>query len=188
MNIFVLHETPVHAATQHCDKHVVKMILEYAQLLSTAHRILDGTEATVQYTTPKGKARNKKVWSLTDSKKDELLYKATHINHPCAVWVRESISNYMWTHDLLSSLCNEYYYRYGQHKKTDQKHKVERSGLLNELSYIPIHMTATDRTPFVQCMPDEFKHSDAVQAYRNLYLGGKSHLLKYTSREQPEWI
>ena len=44
MNIFALHQHPVVAAKQHCDKHVVKMILETAQLLSTAHRMLDGDE------------------------------------------------------------------------------------------------------------------------------------------------
>ena len=42
MNIFLLHENPVLCAEQHCDKHVVKMVIEYAQLMSTAHRYLDG--------------------------------------------------------------------------------------------------------------------------------------------------
>ena len=43
MNVFALHQHPIAAAKMHCDKHVVKMILETAQLLSTAHRMLDGT-------------------------------------------------------------------------------------------------------------------------------------------------
>ena len=42
MNIFYLHENPEICAEYHCDKHVVKMILETAQMLSTAHRIIDG--------------------------------------------------------------------------------------------------------------------------------------------------
>ena len=171
MNIFVLSETPGEAAIQHCDKHVVKMVLEYAQLLSTAHRVLDGTNNI-----------------LSDSRKDELLYRATHMNHPCAKWVREDGYNYAWTWELLRSLCDEYYYRYGQHKKIDQKHKVERSGLLNELSHLPVNLDATSRTPFAQCMPDEYKDDDVVQAYKNYYLGEKVHILKYTSRDKPEWI
>jgi len=44
MNIFYLDKDPIKSAEMHCDKHVVKMIIEYAQLLSTAHRVLDGVE------------------------------------------------------------------------------------------------------------------------------------------------
>lgn len=192
MNIFVLSETPGKAAIQHCDKHVVKMILEYAQLLSTAHRVLDGTEQIEQRYIKSGRRmdqfRNVKTWKLADSHKDEGLYRATHINHPCAKWVREDGHNYNWTWELLRALCNEYYYRYGQHKKIDQKHKVERSGLLNELSHLPVNLDAVSRTPFAQCMPDEYKDADVVKAYQNYYLGAKSAILKYTSREKPTWI
>lgn len=35
MNIFVLSEGPVEAARMQCDKHVVKMIVETAQMLCT---------------------------------------------------------------------------------------------------------------------------------------------------------
>lgn len=55
MNIFVLHDEPRLAAQAHLDRHVVKMILEYAQLLSTAHRILDGTAQTLTYEVPQYK-------------------------------------------------------------------------------------------------------------------------------------
>ena len=44
MNIFYLHENPKICAEMHLDKHASKMCIEYAQLLSTAHRVLDGTE------------------------------------------------------------------------------------------------------------------------------------------------
>ena len=67
MNIFYLHKDPKTCAEMHCDKHVVKMVLEYAQLLSTAHRVLDGDE-----------------WADKAQ-----LYKATHKNHPSAIWARE---------------------------------------------------------------------------------------------------
>lgn len=85
------------AAQAHCDKHVVKMILEYAQLLSTAHRLLDGDNVP------------------------EVLYKVTHKNHPSAVWTRESRDNYIWLYDLFVSLCDEYTSRYGKIHATDKK-------------------------------------------------------------------
>ena len=44
MNVFVLDDDPVVAAQLQCDKHVVKMIVESAQMLSTIHRMLDGTK------------------------------------------------------------------------------------------------------------------------------------------------
>lgn len=44
MNIFTTNDCPIISAQEMCDKHVVKMIVEYAQLMSTAHRVLDGQE------------------------------------------------------------------------------------------------------------------------------------------------
>lgn len=93
MNIFYLHERPAHCAKMHCDKHVVKMILEYAQLLCTAHHCLSSSPPTN-------------------------LYKKTHENHPCGKWVRKSASNYRWLHSLWVELCREYEWRYGRQHKT----------------------------------------------------------------------
>lgn len=92
MNIFYLDKCPQKAAQYHCDKHVVKMVLETAQLLSTAHRVLDNPT-------------------------DDILYKTTHVNHPSSIWVRSSISNYSWTYMLFMYLSDEYEERYNkQHK------------------------------------------------------------------------
>ena len=99
MNIFYLSSCPVDAASFHCDKHVVKMILEYAQLLSTAHHVLDGDDA------PEG------------------IYKCTHKNHPSAVWARETNNNYRWLYDLFLELGKEYTYRYGKEHLTIKKLK-----------------------------------------------------------------
>ena len=71
MNIFYLHNDPTECAKQHNDKHVVKMILEYAQLLSTAHRVLDGHEVT-ELTANGRKIRRWKLESYLDNK----LYKS----------------------------------------------------------------------------------------------------------------
>ena len=97
MNIFCLDEDPIKAVQMMCDKHIVKMILESAQLMSTAHRELDGDNA------------------------NENLYKSTHKNHPSAKWVRESKANYEYLYRLFNALCNEYTHRYGKTHLTYQK-------------------------------------------------------------------
>ena len=90
MNIFYLDKDAEIAAQYHCDKHCVKMILESAQLLSTAHRVLDGDEDA-----------------------DRLgLYKSFSPNHPSAIWVRQSDQNYNWLWELLHYLGIEYSKRY----------------------------------------------------------------------------
>ena len=58
MNLFYLHDNPKDCANMHVDKHCVKMILEYAQLLSTAHRVLDGNQVVGKTAT----GRNVKRW------------------------------------------------------------------------------------------------------------------------------
>ena len=89
MNIFHLDEDYRVAARQHLDKHVVKMIIEYAQLLSTAHRMLDGTQWI-----DASSGRRIKRWRLDNYCMDGVLYKASHINHPSAIWVRQNNSQY----------------------------------------------------------------------------------------------
>lgn len=167
----------------HCDKHVVKMILEATQMLSTAHRLLDGTETVVQKVTATGKVRNVKRWVLPDHR-EGILYSATHANHPCSIWTRETTANYRWQWELLVALCDEYRTRYGEHKT----HKVEASGLMALLETPPTNLPVGDLTPFAQAMPDEYRNADAVTAYRAYYLGAKQAMLKYTNRESPEWI
>ena len=81
MNVFFLDREPVVAAKYHCDRHVVKMIVETAQLLSTACHMVGAD--------------------------DNDLYKKTHVNHPSSVWVRSSRHHYVWTLRLLVALCKE---------------------------------------------------------------------------------
>jgi hypothetical protein len=90
MNIFVLDSDPVKAAEYQCDKHVVKMILETAQMLCTAIHETGGNAH----------------------------YKSTHRNHPCTIWARKSKGNFAWlkTHGL--ALCKEYNKRYGKVHKS----------------------------------------------------------------------
>ena len=110
MNIFYLHEDPVQNAIWHIDKHIVKMPIEYAQLLSTAHRMLDGTETRRPSST--GKTMSK-YWELDDNREYDL-YKAVHMGHPCTVWTMQSHENYNWHYSLFDELCKEYTYRYNK--------------------------------------------------------------------------
>ena len=159
MNIFYLSFDPRTCAAEHCDKHVVKMILETAQLLSNAHHMLDGDQVI------------------------RPIYKLTHKNHPSAVWVLSSQPHYKWLWLLLVELCKEYTFRYGK------VHKVEREGLLEILKVPPVNIPSNfwlnDPPP---AMPDEYKTADAIKSYRNYYKGAKKHFAKWTNRPVPEWF
>jgi hypothetical protein len=173
MNIFVLAEDPSICAKFMVDKHVVKMILEYGQLLSTTHRVVDGQLV---------KINNKKHYALKD-KRESILYKATHINHPCAIWARKCDGNYDWLLLAFDCLAYEYNYRYGKVHATYAK---LRDCLINPPNDI-LHSTRI--TEFPQCMPDAYKVSgDYIKAYRNYYIKEKAHIAKWTKRNKPEWF
>jgi hypothetical protein len=167
----------------HVDKHCVKMILEYAQLLSTAHRVLDGV-LTIGLSES---GRKRQLYVLQDDL-DKILYSATHINHPSAVWCRQSAANYMWLAELLEECCKEYTYRYGK------IHKVESSDLMQTLKNIfPTNIAEKPFTEPTPAMPDECKVSgDSIQSYRNYYVMNKSHLWswkgKINKRTEPNWF
>ena len=178
MNIFYLHNDPFECAVMHNDKHCVKMILEYAQLLSTAHRVLDGVSTRTKSPVS---GRQKTVYVLSD-KRESILYSATHINHPSAVWVRKSQSNYIWLSQLLHQLCKEYTYRYGK------VHKVERDGLLEELYNWPMNIAQGPFTEPTPAMPDEYKvPGNSIASYRNYYVGDKQRMAKWKQRSKPDW-
>ena len=180
MNIFYLDHNVHKCAEMHNDKHTVKMILEYAQLLSTAHRVLDG-EQTPWFTTAAG--RKKREWMLYDDRQN-ILYAATHLNHPSAVWVRQSTENYLWLSNLLVALCEEYTHRYGK------THKVERDGLCFVLlKNVPANIGNKGWSEPTPAMPDEVKiPGDSIASYRNYYINNKSHLAKWKKRCVPFWI
>jgi len=174
MNIFFISHCPKIAAQEMVDRHVVKMILETAQLLSTAHRLLDGEEYI-----EKVKNRNIKRWKLPYP--SDQMYLATHVNHPSAVWTRESIENYNWLFKHFTHLLEEYTYRYGK------QHKCEK--LVALLQQPPLNIPVTGMTPIKCAMKEEFKVSnDPIKNYRNYYRHGKTHLFKWTKREVPRWI
>lgn len=182
MNIFFLDFDPKVCAQMHNDKHCVKMILEYSQLLSTAHRILDGRESNGKSVS----GRNKTIWRLNDER-DSILYGSTHRNHPSAIWCRQSDSNYRWLHNLLCELCKEYTYRYGR------IHKCESIGLVKILEQIPTNIPKKVFTEPTPAMPEEVKiFQNSIASYRNYYNKSKQHLAswkgKVNSRPIPEWF
>jgi hypothetical protein len=179
MNIFYLHNDTRLCAEQHVDKHVVKMILEYAQLLSTAHRFLDGTISVGK----SASGRKKTSYVLMDSR-DSILYSATHINHPSAIWARKNVQNYMWLAELLEQTCVEYTYRYGK------VHSVERSGLMQMLkNNFPMNLPIGEFTEPPPAMPDDCKvPGNSIQSYHNYYIQKKNHFAKWKNRPTPDWF
>jgi hypothetical protein len=179
MNIFYLDKDTKTCAEMHVDKHCVKMILEYAQLLSTAHRYLDGILSVGLSKS----GRKQQRYVLSDDR-EHILYSATHINHPSAIWVRKSEQNYMWLAELLEMLCCEYTYRYGR------IHKVESMGLMQLLkNEFPKNIPTGDFTEPTPAMPDQYKVAgDSVTSYKNYYLGDKTRMFAWKNRETPYWI
>lgn len=138
MNIFYTNSDPIVCANEHCTIHVNKMIIEYAQMLSTTYRLIDPCD--VRY--------------------NEIgLYKVTHENHPCTKWVRESSENYTWLFRVFEELLEIYYENKGKDHATYK--------LKNELSYEPVGLVSRGFSEPPKVMPDEYVTGDVIQSYRN---------------------
>ena len=180
MNIFALNESPHQSAWEMCDKHIVKMPVETAQMLSTIHRMIDGEP----YTDYSKTGRRIQRWRHhTDTSDGGFLYRTTMMNHPCTVWARKTLGNYMWLADHGIALCMEYTKRYG--RRHGSRSVIEwcvdnhPKNLIRDLSI----------TPFAQAMPDKYKvNNDAVSAYRNYYNGEKSRFAKWKNGRIPSWF
>ena len=160
------------------DKHVVKMILESAQLLCTAHRILDGRMVAAKSKT----GRNVKRFVLDDAR-DSVLYTATHVNHPSAVWARRSVENYNWLYEHFYALGREYTYRY------EKTHKCFTGEMSYMLQSPPLNLREYDMTEMPSAMDDEYKISDdPITNYRNYYKLGKARMHAWKKRQPPTWI
>ena len=177
MNIFVLDESPQLAAQMMCDKHVVKMIVESAQMLSTAHRVLDGE----QYTELSPNNRRIKRWKSPYVLIEETLYKASFVGHPCTQWVMENDKNYYWLAEHAYKLCKEYTRRYGKVHKSEDMISLIRFRK-------PANIAITDSiTPFAQAMPEEYKNPNVVEAYRAYYIGEKNGFAEWKNGNVPSW-
>lgn len=162
MNIFFLSRNPRIAAQLHCDKHVIKMIIESAQMLYSAH------------------------WMLNPENLPLNAYKLAHKNHPCSIWVRQSLANYYWLCSLGYWLCKEYQYRYGENKQHKTQAHIEWL-----IENPPKSILFGDLTYPAQAMPDEYKQEDPILAYQTFYIHSKMKkrgIVQYTRREWPEFL
>jgi hypothetical protein len=155
MQIFVLDYNTELCAKYHCDKHVVSAIKEHCQLLSTCHYKLGTHDSSVGMLAP------------------------THHNHPCNIWLTESIENYAWLIELTRALLTEKLLRF--------KTPHEYTSLVNYLSLVVPPLPNRRMTDFALAMPDEYKIGDVVSSYRAYYVGEKSHFAKWKFGE-PAWF
>ncbi len=178
MNIFRLDDDPIIAAQLQCDKHVVKMIVESAQMLSTVHRMLDG-----QLETRMSVAGRKSKYYNHDN--DDVLYRAVHHNHPSTVWTRESKSNYEWHYAHFVALCDEYKHRYNKTHATDVKLRLA-------LEITPCNIPDISETPFKLAMganPECQFPEDPVKSYRLFYQTKQDRFkMVWSHRPIPEWF
>lgn len=167
MNIFYLDQDPKLCAQYHCDKHVVKMILESAQLLCTAVNVAAGEQVTP--------------------------YKSTHVNHPCSIWVRESYNNWSYVFRLALELETEWQYRFKHTRNHLSIAKLigHSPSIINQavncLSSMPFTATPLCMPEYCKVYPMNHPTWDAVASYRNYYNQEKKHLYKWTNREVPFW-
>lgn len=162
MNIFVTDLDPVVAARNLCDKHVVKMIVETTQILSTVSHRHGGTFVP---------------------------YKPTHGRHPCTLWAGDSFANWMWLADHGIALVTEYHMRYKKvHKCLELLIELKVRGEAGDGSPINGEFGEMSQlTPFAQAMPEQYKCADVVQAYRAYYIGEKARFAKWRYCDPPEW-
>lgn len=189
MNIFVLDESPVKAAEYHCNKHVVKMILEAGQMLCAAH--------WMSWLDHYGKSRKdfklmrdvKKFLADEVPKEKQPPWGLTHVNHPCTIWTRESAENYFWHLELMNCLLIEYTSRYQKHHKSEPVcHWLGEN--------VPVNFPKKGRTPFAICMNEDYKvkdnvtnEYDVVESYRNYYNIDKVRFAKWEPRSKaPSWF
>lgn len=178
MMIFFVNNDPVKAAQDLGDKHVVKMIVESAQLLSTVHRIKDGFQKDIL----SDSGRKKRIWKLEDGR-DSLFYAATHVGNRYVHWTGQSVSNYLWLVEHLFGLQQEYTSRYGK------KHKTERTANFNFLIQSPpLNLKEWDWTDPPRIAKFHCQCDDFVDHYRHYYNTQKGHLHNWKNRERPSWV
>jgi hypothetical protein len=213
VNVFMLDHDPRLAARYHCDKHVVKMIVETAQLLSTAWHCLanaqympladdpaddpvtpwfafhvlpptTGTEQPPVIRKSEVAGEAPDAWWLLHGQR---IYRRTHERHPSAIWAQELGGNYLWLWRLGMFLCQEHVHRFGKHHKTEP--------VLWTLEGPPPALldTVDQWTECPPVVPDECKviigdFYDTVASYRLYYNQKKLPIARYTNRDPPAWL
>jgi len=168
MNLFFLNQDPKKCAQEHCDRHVVKMLLEIVQMLFTAHILLDQTK--VEYR------------------------KISNHKHPMAIWIRESRENYLFAAELAIELAEEYTHRYSKIHSCDRHAKWLFQNIPVNFGITIYQETTVFGKPFDNltniplCMPDDCKLDNAIDSYRKYYNIHKRRFCIWTGRNIPIWF
>lgn len=167
MNIFVTDQNAEQSARNLCDKHIGKMIVESAQMLSTAW------------------------WMLDSSCPGFRTYKPTHRHHPCTKWVMESDGNYLWLGQHAMEMCKEFTRRYGGVHKTQMiveclwkqpPRNIPNRGM-NQMTPFADSYYGDDPVGHFMC----YVPGDTIQSYRNFYKLDKTRFAKWNHSEKPSW-
>jgi hypothetical protein len=163
MNIFVTDNSPKISAQTLDDKRVVKMVLETAQLLSTAIFI--------------------NTFNIYEG-----IYKPTHIKHPCAIWAGLNIENWDWLFQHFIALCEEYTMRYNKIHASEKllPYLIEYRKFIKHGAKTPF-ANCTRSEPIVV----DFRYlNDTCDAYKKYLVekwnNDKSYP-KWTKRDKPLW-
>ena len=181
MNIFYLDECPVKSAEMMCNRHMSKMVVESAQMLSTAHRMLDG----IMEKRPSISGKRMVPYYKLDDWREEVMYNAVHFNHPCNVWIRDTSENYFWLYDHFIALGDEFTRRYGKKHMT-----IEKLG--NVLRELPKNLKGASITEPALAMtarPECIVEGNPVKSYQNFYITKQERFkMEWPEGKQPEWF
>lgn len=177
MNIFAVDRNPIQAAKDLCDKHVVKMPLESAQLAMSpwyGNYVLEPDKGWLQ--------DNRETWfAVFDGFPKDRPYLPTHHNHPCAKWTRSTLSNYEWLLEHGIALCEEYTRRY------DKEHGC--AGVLlwcyENIGRVPFPGKEFEDPPLA--MPSDSKTGNFVESYRTYYAKHKQDIAEWNHTSIPVW-
>lgn len=167
------------------------MILETAQMLSTTARTTHGTLGTVKYLDRTGTKKTRERLLITslgeysgmwEHERNPNIYWDVHHKHPCTLWAGKSYHNWRWLCKHGLAMSDEFKYRYNNRHKSSEVIRV-----IYENKMGPDQTPFSYRTGFAQAMPDQYKQTNAVEAYRSYYLGEKRRFAKWTKRNPPNW-
>lgn len=180
MNLFYLDDNLDKCAEYHIDRHVGKMQLEAAQLLTTTVWV----DKYLGYV-PR-KLTSEELGVINAAKRLEpsielrlfTRYLPTHINHPSAIWVRSSLEHYYWTVNYVNALNDETVYRGNKsHASCAEANRLTD----------PIRLPNIGWTPPTLAMPDHLKSDDHIASYRMFYMTDKWPFASWKVRGAPDW-
>lgn len=180
MNLFYLDDDLDKCAEYHIDKHVGKMQLEAAQLMTTTLWV----DKYIGYV-PR-KLTSEELGVINDAKRNEpsiddrvfTRYLPTHINHPCAIWARTSLEHHYWIICYITALDSENQWR---------GNKPHASCIEALRMPLPIHLHNIGWQKPALAMPEQYKSSDPVASYRQYYINDKADIASWKRRGPPYW-